>query len=297
MFSQHTTQFAMATPLQSGFTRTEPSYLNPKDWLALVRQAKKLNRFYYYTIDFYGNKKSKGTHSARGPIDFNIERDFLDKQDQDTLIDVDMFETTLIYLFLVRLNAILKEINISTIKSGPAYYENDYTFTSNPCYLQNPFIEFSGDLSSIEFFKLLVKHPLLQEFMITTFQESRYNSIYMEEDDDDTKRIRVSIIRLYVNEYGEVITKFDDTLFWETVISSVEDTKKMFLESENEFDILRNDPDLDKDRDWFVYNKFGEIIKIEDKENVNPLNDFPLTTLEVRYEAELELFLKPLDTE
>lgn len=262
-------------------------------WLECVEIARKLNRFYYKFLLYNGEEKTKGTHSACGPLNFDIESDFLVDQDPHTLIDIDMYESTLIYPYLVRLNAILKEINISTIQSGPAYYENDSTF-SEP-YQQNPWIEFIGDLSSIAFFKLLVKHPDIQEFMITTSQESSYNIPKMKEKGDDRKIIRCAIIRPYFNQNGEVIATFDDTLFWETIISCVDEIKKMSLESEDVFDVLRNDPELDKDRDWFVYDKDGVPIKIEDKENVNPLNGFPLTTLEVRYDPDFASFIHNLE--
>lgn len=262
-------------------------------WLECVEMARKLKRFHYKILLYNGKEKIKGTHSACGPPNFDIESDFLVDQDPHTLIDIDMYESTLIYPYLVRLNAILKEINISTIQSGPAYYENDSTF-SEP-YLQNPWIEFIGDLSSIAFFKLLVKHPDIQEFMITTSQESSYNIPKMKEEGDDRKIIRCAFIRLYFNQNGEIIAAFDDTLFWETIIRCVEDAKKMSLESEDVFDVLRNDPELDKDRDWFVYDKDGVPIKIEDKENVNPLNGFPLTTLEVRYDPDFASFIHKLE--
>lgn len=262
-------------------------------WSECVEMAGEKSRFHYKSPLYNGKEKTEGTHSARGPPNYDIKSDFLSKQDPGTLLEVDMFESTLIYQYLVRLNAILKEINISTIQSGPAYYENDYTF-SEP-YLQNPWIEFIGDLSSIAFFKLLVKHPDIQEFMITTSQESSYNIPKMEEEGDDRKIIRCAIIRPYFNQNGEVIATFDDTLFWETIIRCVEETKKIFLESEDVFDVLRNDPELDKDRDWFVYDKDGVPIKIEDKENVNPLNGFPLTTLEVRYDPDFASFIHNLE--
>lgn len=262
-------------------------------WLECVETARKLKRFHYKILLYNGKEKIEGTHSACGPPNFHIESDFLVDQDPHTIIDIDMFESTLIYHYLVRLNAILKEINISTIQSGPAYYENDSTF-SEP-YLQNPWIEFIGDLSSIAFFKLLVKHPDIQEFMITTSQESSYNIPKMKEEGDDRKIIRCAIIRPYFNQNGEVIAAFDDTLFWETIIRCVKEIKKMSLESEDVFDVLRNDPELDKDRDWFVYDKDGVPIKIEDKENVNPLNGFPLTTLEVRYDPDFASFIHNLE--
>jgi hypothetical protein len=264
-------------------------------WSKCVETARILNRFYICIGEGEGEEKTEGTHSACGPPNYDIEIDFLDNQDPHTLIKVDMFESTLIYQYLVRLNAILKEINISTIQSGPAYYENDLTFIGNPCYLQNPWIEFIGDLSSIAFFKLLVKHPDIQEFMITTSQESSYNIPKMEEEGDDRKIIKCAFIRPYFNQNGEVIATFDDTLFWETIIRCVEETKKMSLESKDVFDVLRNDPELDKDRDWFVYNKDRFTIKIEDKENVNPLNGFPLTTLEVRYDQDFPSFIHNLE--
>jgi hypothetical protein len=262
-------------------------------WSEYVEMARKLNRFHYKFLLYNGKEKTEGTHSACGPPNYDIKSDFLDKQDQDTLIDIDMFESTLIYQYLVRLKVILIEINISTIQSGPAYYENDCTF-SEP-YLQNPWIEFIGDLSSIAFFKLLVKHPDIQEFMITTSQESSYNIPKMKEEGDHRKKIRYAFIRPYFNQNGEVIATFDDTLFWETIIRCVEETKKMSLESKDVFDVSRNDPELDKGRDWFVYDKDGVPIKIENKEKVNPLNGFPLTTLEVRYDPDFASFIHKLE--
>ena len=281
----------MAWHLESCNSRTEVGqFSSTKDWEALIDEAFKMERYYICFKTYpYGHLVEKGINPATGPDEFDI-KEFISKQKYK--IDVDMYETTLIYNFLVEINNMLKELEISTIQSEPSYYNFDVTF-SDPCYIQNPYIELVGELSSstIVFFKLLAKHPLLTNYMITLYQSSSYNSKYIT---DDTKKLRLSIIKKYVDEDGDIIAEFDDTDFWKDVIKSIEHSKYLMSTSKcNEFDITKNDPELDITKDWFIYDKLGYITEIIYKEDcLNPYNGFPLTTLEVRYEPKEHLFLQ-----
>lgn len=271
-------------------TRTPITRFKDKEgWTKLVAKAIEKGRFYQETRTTpYGIYEIKGTPSTTGPEGFVME-EFIETQ--EIKLNIDMYESTLIYKYLVTINQQLKEFKIETVQSCPAYFEFDITFTSNPCYLQNPWVELCGDLSSITivFFKLLVIHPLLSNYIVTLYQEDSYSHKYIT---DDSKSLRLSIIRDYIDDNGDVITDFDDTEFWENIIKSIDETKTLYLEEKEEFDITKNDPELDTTKDWYVYDNSCQLQLIEDKNALNPLNGFPLTTLEVRYEPKRYLFLQ-----
>ena len=133
--------------------------------------------------------------------------------------------------------------------------------------------------------KEIVNHDLLKNYYTTSFSDKMEKGSF----------IRTCIIRPYLNDSNlEKVNEFDDTPFWnniETVIQEISD-KNIPLP-----DITTNDPELDRSKNWYILDTQMNFYTIKDKnkDKFNPIvTDMPLTTLEVRYEKNIELFKRKI---
>ena len=255
-------------PLYTTFSRIETQVLKSNISVDLINQAIKSNRYYHYYKDLNGNVQEEGIDSASGPKGFNMKN--FDKKG----IDIDQFESTYIIDYLVTINKLLEKYNIKTVQSGIAYY-NDVDFFSEP-YLQLPFVEFSGDKNAIPVMKKIIKHPLFQNYYSSSYCE--YHNI-----------MRLAVLRPYIDSNGNKITEFDDTSFWNNIVYVIQ---QINTENIPFIEITNNDKELDKTKNWYILNQYGDITKISNKNKFNPFTNVPLSTLNVRYEPNIELFKK-----
>jgi len=248
----------------------------------LVDDAIRLKRYYYEYFDKYGNKRTDGKHIASGLSREEIKR--IDVRN----IDINFYESTLIIDELYALQDLLRGYDIKTVQSSISYYNNNCSF-SLP-YFQLPFIEFVGGKKEIPVLKMIVDHDLLKNYYATSFS-----------DDVFPNTVRVTIMRPYLNESGRLIQEFDDKQFWKDVIQAVKNVvDKIANDSElkktlREFKENVNDSELDKSKKWYIFDPDGFIVEITDKTKMNPyFPNIPLSTLNVRYEPNIELFKRKL---
>jgi hypothetical protein len=240
-----------------------------------IKQAIDMNRYHRNFYDNHNNLVTEGIHGAIGPDNFNIE-------DYDTMkLGIDQYESIYIYDVLVRLNKLLEKYNVKTVQSGIAYYTEDVTFS--PAFIQLPFIEFSGSKDTIPIMKAIVNHELMKGY---------YTMSFTEENSRDKSVIRTTVMRPYLDSNKDWIPEFDDTEFWKNI--------EMVVEDINSKDIIlppntMNDVELDKTKDWFILDSNGDFLQIDDKDSFNPIvEEIPLSTLDVRYDRDIELFKRNL---
>ena len=256
-----------------GFTEQYMDQLSLKDQKYIIDESFRLNRYFhqYYNVD--NILTAEGTHVAYGPVGqqekFNI-KNYVEIVE----VDVDMYESWLIYEYLVRINKNLDRFGIKTVQSQISYYSKDIEFSS-PNHFQTPFLSFEGNTESISILTQMMLHPLARDLLFFSHYDTRYDPSF-----ELSHNTYITFAKRIFNTGGKFIFTFDDTDFWTTMETISEDMK---LQEVSVF--TGNDPDLDYSKDWYVINDDAEVVRIEDKTKAHPfsLNNLPLTKLNVRY--------------
>ena len=265
-------------PLYIWHTRLEESSLKANVSTELRKQSIDNNRFYHTYYDHTNTLQKEGIHSAMGPDGFNMN-EFVESKD-DPKLDIDQYESILIYDWLQKINRNLNKYNIETIQSGISYWNSDIEFPEEP-YFQQPWIEFSGDKNSIPILKRIINHPLASTYLSFTFN---YES--------SGEKLRTSLIRPYIDSSGNKINDINDDGFWSALLTI---SNELSEENIHLGDFNKNDTELDRTKEWYIINESGGTHKIEDKDKFNPFfPSIPLSTLDVRYNNGIRLFMKKI---
>jgi hypothetical protein len=266
----------------SNYVRTEMDLLKLNEKKYIIEESVRLNKYYHRYYDINQILRTEGIDLGSGPDDnFKIE-DYVDNVE----VDVDMYESYLIYDYLVKINRNLKIFGIETVQSQTSYYVNDVEFF-NSDYFQNPFLSFSGNSESIPVLKKMMEHDLAKDLLFFSHYDSRPGKGELN------KKTFITFAKPVFNDKGEFIFTFDDKDFWDKM-------EQISLDMNTNYSVQKlpmfegNDPDLDGFKDWYVLNDDYEVVKIDDKTKPNPysLNDLPLTTLNVRYTQDINEFAK-----
>jgi len=271
-------------PLYASMSRLYIDDINIRYQIELIKEAKKLNRYYKKYFLECGKEETEGTS-----ISFFYPKE---KREKDNNLDIYYHETLLIIDELIELNNLLSKYKISTIQSQPSYYINDETF-SRP-YFQLPYVEFIGDKNTIPIMKEIVNHKLLQNYYFTSYPELI----------DDTPMIRTTVMRPYLSgnyfsknqeeeDKKKLLYGIYDKDFWNNLICAIREicSKNIVLQ-----EFISNDTDLDTSKDWYILNTKGKLYKIFDKYEMNPfIEDMPLSVLDVRYGNDINLFTRRID--
>lgn len=276
-------------------TRIDMKFLSLKQQKYIIDESLKLNR-YFHKYNYINQTKSKieGVCIVDGPG--GKENPFLiSNYVNPVVIDVDMYESFLIYEYLIRINDNLKIFDIETVQSQISYYLKDETYDSeydskydsNHDYFQNPFLSFSGSTKSIQILKDMMRHEFAKDLLFF----SHYNTI-LSDFPSITNKTYITFAKPVFNNEEEFIYTFDDIDFWTKMDYIALDMKHKYSQGYKEF--IGNDPELDLSKDWYVLDDDGRVIKIEDKTKPNPysLHDLPLTILNVRYKPDIKEFTK-----
>lgn len=242
-------------------SRVYKSELSLIEYLKMLSQSITLNKFYRKTKTFV-----EGIHSVYGLDNFDM------KTFDNKGILIDMFESTYIIDYLFEINNCLNPYGVKTIQSGIAYYEDDYTFSDE--YFQKPFIEFVGSINSIHILIYLMKHANFKEYNKYTFTQ-RHNN--------DTQSIdyRLCIMKPYKDSIYVYI--FNDEDFWENICTTINETDMSCV---NEKSYLN----LKRDKDFYILDCKGNIIKLDKMTIYNPYTHALLTELDVRYDDNIDSF-------
>ena len=256
-------------PLYVEYTRMDVSQLKALVLINLIQESINLNRYFHSYYDHTNILQKSGIHSAFGPDGFNMDN--IDVKH----LGIDQYESTLIYDELVEINRLIAPIGLKTIQSGVSYWDSDIEFVKP--YFQLPWIEFVGRKEAIPILKMIINHPLANNYMSFTFSE--FN-----------ERVRTCILRPYIDDDGNQIHGINDSEFWSNIIKILKD-----LNNVPTFDISKNDPELDYDKDWYILDPNREIVLVTNKDSLNPYNtDIPLSKLDVRYEKDYHSFMKKI---
>jgi hypothetical protein len=239
----------------------------------LITQAFKKKRYYVNRND---GSPPEGIHSASGkgadPKIFTKMDVY--KKDNNVTIDIDQYESTLIWKKLEEMNRIIpkddKSSGIQTIQSGVAYYDYDKTFGDRLPYLQKPFVEFCADPKYWEIAKWITKKLYdTYGYNVTVF----YDPVNAKHN----YGLRFCIIRpYYVN--GEYIKEFDDTDFFNNVINCLKEAKNKIG---SELKLSEPENDLDAEKKWYILSEKGNILlyKLDGKGSyVNPYDGKKLSS-------------------
>ena len=269
------------------YTRIDMDLLSLEEQKYIIDESLSLDRYYHKYTDINGSLKIEGVDLAFGP---GGEEDqfFIENYIENVEVDVDMYESYLIYDHLVKINNYLKKFGIKTVQSQISYYCKDITFP-DPDYFQNPFLSFSGTIESIPILKKMMEHNLCKDLLFFSHYDTRPDERLREY----TNKTYITFAKQVFNDDGEFIYTFDDKDFWSVMEKiSFEMNRDYSPETISMFE--KNDPELDLSKDWYVLNDDGDVVKIEDKTKANPysLNNLPLTTLNVRYLPDINEFIK-----
>lgn len=261
--------------------------LSLKEQKYIIDESLSLERYYHKYFDINGVIKIEGIDLAFGPGG-KEDQFYIDNYIENVEVDVDMYESYIIYQHLVKINNYLKKFGIKTVQSQISYYCKDITFP-DPNYFQNPFLSFSGTKESIPILKKMMEHNLCKDLLFFSHYDTRPGNHFKEL----TTNTYITFAKQVFNDEGKFIYTFDDNDFW-TIMEKIlfemnckySDNKLIMFE--------KNDPDLDLSKDWYVLNDDCVVVKIEDKTRLNPysLNELPLTTLNVRYIPNIKEFTK-----
>jgi len=284
-------------PLYVQYTRLYEETLKVSVANKLRFQAVDSQRYYH---SFYDNNDifvEEGVNSTNGYNGFNIEE--FDTENYG----IDQFESVLIYEYLVKINNLLSKHNIKTIQSGISYWENDVNFPE-ASFFQLPWIEFAGNVNSINIFKKITEHKLAKSYMSFTFGES------FGKDKNNSKQtntiIRTSLLRPYINSQGDLISDFTDKDFWENIVQIIKDVceNESDEESNDVCDYVLNKQFYDEelnthmDKPWFILDESGTICELTEEEKIHHINPFsdsiPLSTLIVRFDTNINSFMRPI---
>jgi len=256
-------------PLYVEYTRMDASQLKALVLINLIQESINLNRYYHAYYDHNNILQKSGIHSAIGPDGFNMDN--FDVKN----VGIDQYESTLIYDELVEINRLTAPMGLKTVQSGVSYWDSDIQFVKP--YFQLPWVEFEGRKEAIPLLKMIINHPLANNYMSFTFSE--FNEI-----------VRTCILRPYIDDDGNQINGINDSEFWSNIIKILKD-----LNNVPTFDISKNDPELDYAKDWYILDRNGEIVLVTNKDSLNPYNtDIPLSKLDVRYEKNHLSFMKKI---
>jgi hypothetical protein len=269
-------------------TRIDMKFLSLKQQKYIIGESLRLNRYFHKYYDINQTKlKIEGVCIVFGPG--GKENPFLiSNHVNPVVIDVDMYESFLIYEYLIRINDNLRIFDIETSQSQISYYIQDETDENDPNFFQNPFLEFSGSTKSIQILKEMMRHEFAKDLLFF----SHYNTSSIEYP-SITDKTYITFAKPVFNNEGNFIYTFDDIDFWTKMDYIALDMKCKYSHGGyKEFE--GNDPDLDLSKDWYVLGDNAEVIKIEDKKKPNPysLHELPLTILNVRYKPDIEEFTK-----
>ncbi len=263
----------------------------------VMLESIRYNRFFHRYHDFDGELKSEGIDPAWGPGG-EEHRFEISEYVKNPIIDVDMYESFIIYDYLVKINNYLNKFGIKSCQSQISYYCKDILFFDKN-YLQNPFISYSGPIESIPIMKKMMEHPLAKDLLFYSHYRGGDELLSASGLSEYNKSVYITFARPFFDQEDKFIFIFDDREFWikmlqiafdmDSTYSSVESRPPMFV---------GNDPDLDMSKDWYVVNDQRQVVKIEDKTRPNPYSiGLPLTTLNVRYEPDLLAFKEVFSTE
>ena len=278
------------------------------EWYKLVDESIKMKRYHHSNgscTNFYGDIyeiAEVGFSLGRGPYEKqvfdeikNAKYDGYDVERQAIVdqIGLDMYYETFVILDqLIDLNLVLKPLGIRTVQSQPSWYIND----KDPrfgCYMQSPYVEFNGARNStvIAYFKKLLLHPLLRGmYVFANYAQKNRRGV---DEADPYNQVSVTVMKPYLNGERKVDgVTFDDTDFWKNILMAVTETTTEKETEFGQFDMTKNDPDLDKGKKWYavMYDSNDEIVEITDKESLRK-DGYPYTALDVRYINDEKLFM------
>jgi hypothetical protein len=268
-----------------GYSRTDMDRLSLKDQKYIIDESLASNRYFHRYRDINNELLTEGIDMSLGPGG-REEAFAIENYVEYVEVDVDMYESWLIYEYLVRINRNLVAHGISTTQSQISYYSKDCEFIDTD-YFQNPFLTFAGDVNSIPVLKKMMMHPLAKDLLFFSYYDTRFDA-----SDPMSHLTSITFVKRVFNEEGEFIFTFDDTDFWKTMEKISEDAKLEKVAKSPVF--TGNDPDLDESKDWYVIDDDANVVKITDKTKEHPfgLNNLPLTILNVRYVDDINEFTK-----
>lgn len=271
----------------SSYTRIDMNLLSLKEKKYIIDESLSLNRYFHKYMDINGKLKTEGIDLAYGPGG-EEERFFINDYIENVEVDVDWYESYLIYNYLVKINNNLKKFGIKTVQSQISYYSKDISYQDKD-YFQNPFLTFSGIIESIPILKKMMEHPFAKDLLFFSHYDTRPD----ESLKDITNKTYITFAKPVFNDRGKFIYTFNDTDFW-TKMEKISSDINIEYSLENISMFEGNDPELDLSKDWYVLDDDSDVVKIEDKTKPNPysLNGLPLTTLNVRYIEDIEEFTK-----
>jgi len=267
------------------YVRTDMNRLSLKDQKYIIGESLDSGRYFHRYRDINDKLITEGIDLSYGPGGQDNKFAIEDKVEY-VEVDVDMYESWLIYESLVQINRNLSKHEINTTQSQISYYVKDCEF-AEPDYFQNPFLSFAGDVKSIPILKKMMMHPLAKNLLFFSFYDTRFDDSHLV-----SHLTHIVFAKRVFNEKGKFVFKFDDTDFWETMIKISKDVK---LEEESKSPAFTgNDPDLDESKDWYVLDDNANVVKITDKTKGHPYghNKLPLTILNVRYVEDINEFTK-----
>lgn len=263
-----------------GFTGQDMEHLSLRDQKYIIDESFRLNRYFHRYYDVNNILTTEGSNVAFGP---GGEKDPFKIGDyvETVEVEVDMYESFLIYDYLVRINKNLDKFGIKTVQSQISYYSKDVEFSS-PNDFQTPFLSFEGNTESISILKKMMLHPLAKDLLFFSHYDMRF-----EPSHDMSHKTYIAFAKRIFNTEGKFIFTFDDTDFWTTMETISHDMRQHEVSV-----FIGNDPDLDYSKDWYVIDDDATVVKIEDKTKAHPYskNNLPLTTLNVRYVDDLTEF-------
>lgn len=238
-------------------SRVYKSELPLQEYSKMLNDSFIFNKFYRKTKTFV-----EGIHSVYGLDNFDM------KTFDNKGILIDMFESTYIIDYLFQINNCLNPYGVKTIQSGIAYYEDDYTFSDE--YFQKPFIEFVGSIKSIHILIYLMKHVNFKHYNKYTFTQ-RHNT--------DTQSIdyRLCIMKPYKDGI------FNDEDFWKNICTTIIDIEMSYVYDKSYLNLKR-------DKDFYILDCKGNIIKLDKMTIYNPYTHALLTELDVRYDDDINSF-------
>ncbi len=189
------------TCLYPSWTRFAVSEMPATVVSSLLVDAIKFNRYHNEYVKSDGKIITEGVDSITGPDGFN--KKLLD----NSPIGPIGYETLLILPYLEKINNALEKLNIRTVQSQPAYY-NNLAHDGFKSYFQIPFVDFAGPFEAIEIYNKMEQDPRLSKCY--------FNKFYAADQSDETV-FRFFIGRPFIDLDGNPNSGFADRDFWELI--------------------------------------------------------------------------------